>query len=75
MLLEAYIAICLATIDKKDCDRTTATHYFAGVEQSEGYAGCMIHGMEFVTQSRLLKPGMYPKIWCKPVEQLPKNVG
>ena len=77
MLMHVYIAICLVGMAPRDCNRASAVDWIAAPELQPGYSACMLHGLEYVSQARLIQPGRtYPKIFCVAPTSIGKvNVG
>jgi hypothetical protein len=62
-----FIAICSSLTPVQDCGRDNALDWIAvpNSEQPGGLAGCQATAMQFAAQTRLVKPGAYPKIFCR----------
>ncbi len=77
MLMHVYIAICLDGMAPRGCDRASAVDWFTAPELQQGYTACMLHGLEYVAQARLIQPGKtYPKIFCVAPTSIGKgNIG
>ena len=74
MLYQALVAVCLSTVPAKDCNRHTAVDWMVAPETQTSLSGCFIHGMEYSAQSRLVKEGTYPKVFCRPLnDKLPER--
>lgn len=71
----AIIAICLASVGARDCNRHTAVDWIVAPEQQHGLAACMLHGQQYVSQSHLSKPGEIVKVFCRPGQTPPDNQG
>lgn len=65
MLYTVFVAVCIVGTPVKDCQKETAKDWMVAPEQQMGLAACMIHGQEYLAQSRMLVEGTYPKVWCK----------
>lgn len=64
MLYTVFVAICLAGMSPTECDRHTAVDWMTAPEPAEGLGMCAKAGIEYAAQSRLLRAGTYPKIFC-----------
>jgi hypothetical protein len=65
MLYIVFVAVCLANTTMRDCDRPTAVSWTAAPEQQQSLYACMIYGLEYASQAPgLLRPGVYPKVFC-----------
>jgi hypothetical protein len=63
-----FIAICSSLTPVQDCGRENSLDWIAvpSSEQPSGLSGCQLTAMEFAAQTGLVKPGVYPKIFCRP---------
>jgi hypothetical protein len=63
-----FIAICTSLTPVQDCGRDNAVDWIAvpNSEEAGGLSGCQMTGMLFAAQTRLVKSGTYPKIFCRP---------
>jgi len=64
--MEVLILVCALNVAAPDCQRETAISKFYAPEPQSSYSACMMHGMLFAAQSRMVKEGTYPKIFCVP---------
>ncbi|UIJ70702.1 hypothetical protein [Aurantimonas sp. HBX-1] len=69
----AAIAICLSSTPAHQCQRATAVHWFTVSETSLGLSTCMRDGMFAAARSRLLQGGDYPKVFCRPVDDISRQ--
>jgi hypothetical protein len=76
MMYVVYVAVCLASMAPRDCDRATAVDWVAAPEPQPGLAECAIHGQEYAADSRLVHDGEYVKIYCvAPTSVGKSNIG
>jgi hypothetical protein len=77
MLFTIFVAICLSSVDPRECSRHNAADWISVPEEAMGLGACAKLGYEYVSQAGgLIKPGSYPKVFCtagKP--PIPETVG
>jgi hypothetical protein len=63
-----FTAICSSLTPVQDCGRENSLDWIAvpSSEQPGGLSGCQVTAMEFAAQTGLVKPGVHPKIFCRP---------
>ena len=66
MLYTVAIAVCLAATPLTECHEPTAVAWIVSPEQPDSPAGCLIHGMQYAANSRLVSAGSYAKVFCTP---------
>jgi hypothetical protein len=69
MFYDIFIAICMSATPAPDCGQASAVDWIAisSFDRVAGLGGCQIAGMEYAAQTRLVTPGTYAKIFCRPV--------
>jgi hypothetical protein len=72
-----FIAVCAVGLSRLQCDRASATDWVAAPEPQPSLGACMIHGVEYAAQSRLVVAGKtWPRIYCVPPTSIGKqNIG
>jgi len=68
--MKVLILICVLQVNAEDCHKDNAISVFFAPDLQRNAASCMMHGMLFVAQSRMVKEGTYPKIVCDPGRSL-----
>ena len=65
MLYSVFIAICLAATPHPACQKDNSTMWVQAPEDAPGLAACQRLGMLYIAESRLVGPGVYPKVFCR----------
>jgi hypothetical protein len=65
MLYTVAIAVCLSTTPHIECHEPTAVAWIVSPEHPTSVSGCLMHGMLYASNSRLVTAGSYAKVFCR----------
>ena len=67
--MEILILVCAMSVAAPDCQKATAQHVFYAPPSSASMVDCAREGLMYASQSNLVTPGNYAKIFCKAGER------
>jgi hypothetical protein len=65
MLYTVLIAVCLTATPARECHQPTSVAWIVAPDHPTSVSGCMVHGMHYVAESRLVTVGSYAKVFCR----------
>jgi hypothetical protein len=65
MIYSIAIAVCVFSIDVRECNQVSARHWIVAPEQAASVSGCMARGMQYAANARVVPTGSYAKIFCR----------
>lgn len=65
MLYTVAIAVCLFSVDVRECNQVSAITWMVAPEPAVSISGCMIEGMERAASSGVVARGSYTKVFCR----------
>jgi hypothetical protein len=73
--MDALILVCALSIAVPDCQKATAQHVFYSPPTDGGLVNCLRDGLLYASQSRLVTPGTYAKIFCTSGTRVAQRAG
>jgi hypothetical protein len=65
MLYTVAIAICLSSVDVRECNQVNARAWVVAPEHAVSVGGCMIKGMQYAASAGVVMRGSYAKVFCR----------
>jgi hypothetical protein len=68
--MEILILVCAMSVAAPDCQKATAQHVLYAPPSDGSMVVCAREGLMYASQSNLIKPGSYAKVYCTAGDRL-----